>query len=150
MTRIRLLLVVAFGAVLVALGIHTVGRFRSGDQLAAPGITQVVQAGDLRVALQLDQPALGEHVVAIAVQDAAGNPVDLRGARLRFTMTEKAMGDITADAQPVGVGRFQARGAFFTMAGRWVVEVMLQRDDGGNLRKIDPLGDHGGLDWAAP
>src|SRR6266540_6125210 len=83
--RIRLLLVVAFAAVMVAFGVRAVGWYRSGDQLAAPGVTQTVQAGDLGVMMQLDDAALGQRVIDVFITDAAGAPIDASALRLRFS-----------------------------------------------------------------
>jgi tricorn protease-like protein len=45
--------------------------------------------------------------------------------------------------------------AVFSSDGRQIVMmgaggIYLLNPDASNLRKIDPLGDHGGLDWARP
>jgi mono/diheme cytochrome c family protein len=122
-------LVLALAALLiavVALGGWLLGR--RADQLAASGVSQTTQVDDLRVTMQLDQAALGQRVVEVAVQDAAGQAAGVRAVRLRFTMAEMDMGVVEADAQPLGDGRFQARGSFFTMAGHWNVDATLQRD----------------------
>ena len=95
--------------------------------MPATGVTQIAQVEDLRVTLWLDQDALGPRVVELRVADAAGRPADLRAVRLRFTMAEMDMGAVEADAQPLGGGRYQARGTFFSMAGRWNVAAALQR-----------------------
>ena len=96
-------------------------------ELPATGVTQSTQVEDLRVTLWLDQDALGPRVIELRVLDAAGRPAVLRAVRLRFTMAEMDMGTVEADAQPVGRGRYQARGAFFSMAGQWNVAAELQR-----------------------
>ena len=132
--RIRLLLVVAFAAVMVAFGVRAVGWYRSGDQLAAPGVTQTVQAGDLRVMMQLDDAALGQRVIDVFITDAAGAPIDASALRLRFSMTEMDMGTVEATAERVSAGHFRARGTFFTMAGRWVIEAFLTRADRSSLQ----------------
>jgi mono/diheme cytochrome c family protein len=98
------------------------------EKSPATGVTQIAQVEDLRVTLWLDQDALGPRVVELRVADAAGQPADLRAVRLRFTMAEMDMGAIEADAQPLGDGRYQARGAFFSMAGQWNVTAALQRE----------------------
>src|SRR5689334_12018424 len=102
--------------------------FRGRDEpLPAGGVTQTAQADDRRVTLWLDQDALGPRVIELRVADAAGQPADLDAVRLRFTMAAMDMGAAEADAQPLGRGRYQARGAFFSMAGQWSVAAALQR-----------------------
>jgi len=94
----------------------------------AAGVAQTAQVGDMRVTVQIDQAALGPRVVDVAVRDAAGQPVDVRAVKLRFTMNEMDMGVIEADAQPMDKGHFQARGSFFSMVGSWTVGTTLTRD----------------------
>lgn len=90
--------------------------------------SQTVQADNLTVTMQLDDTALGPRLVEVLINDAAGRPVDINTVRLRFSMAEMDMGTVEADAQPVSRGRFQAQGAFFTMAGRWAIEAILGRE----------------------
>jgi mono/diheme cytochrome c family protein len=114
----------ALAVAVVALAVWLAGRDTAAP---AAGVTQTARAGELHVTMQLDQAALGQRVVEIAVRDAAGALVELSAVRLRFTMAEMDMGRIEADAQPLGQGRYQARGAFFTMAGRWDVSATIER-----------------------
>jgi mono/diheme cytochrome c family protein len=98
-----------------------------GSGAPSAGIAQTVQAADLRITTQIDELAVGPRVIDVQVQDAAGQSVDVGAVRLRFTMTEMDMGQIEVEAQPLGRGRYQARGSFFTMAGHWNVDAMLER-----------------------
>jgi mono/diheme cytochrome c family protein/Tol biopolymer transport system component len=119
-------LVIALAALLiaaVALGGYILGR-RSA---APPGVAQTTQVDNLSITMQLDNPVVGERTVEVAVKDAAGNPVDAQSVRLRFTMVEMDMGVSELDAQPVGGGRYQARGPFFTMVGDWKVDATVER-----------------------
>jgi len=93
----------------------------------ANSVTQTVQAGELKVSLRMDEAAIGQRVVDLMIADAAGKPVDIAAARLRFSMIGMDMGTIEIDAQPVSAGHFQARGQFFTMAGDWAIEATLSR-----------------------
>jgi len=119
-------LVVGLAALLiaaVALGGCVLGR----RSVAPSGIAQTVQVDNLSVTMQIDDPVIGERTVDIAVKDAAGNPVDAQTVRLRFTMVEMDMGVVELDAQPLGRGRYQARGPFFTMVGDWNVDATVER-----------------------
>lgn len=100
----------------------------SNVQSSIAGYSQTTQAGNLTVIMQLDDTVLGPRLVEVQIQDAAGSPVDVNTVRLRFSMTEMDMGSLEADAQPVSRGRFQAQGAFFTMAGRWAIEAIVARE----------------------
>jgi mono/diheme cytochrome c family protein len=93
------------------------------------GIKQIAQIDDLRVTLWIDQDTLGSRMVEVRVTDAAGRPVDLSAVRLHVTMADMDMGAVEADAQQLGRGRYQARGAFFSMAGQWNVTAEIQRTD---------------------
>ncbi len=100
-----LIAVVAFGGWLLGQPLHS----------STDALMQTTQVDDLHITLQLDQAALGQRTVEVAVRDSAGQPVDMRGMRLRFTMTEMDMGQVEADAQPLGGGRYQAQG----LSSRW-------------------------------
>jgi Tol biopolymer transport system component/mono/diheme cytochrome c family protein len=121
-------LVVTLAALLIAVVAIAGWLLGRAAKPLATGISQTAQVDDLRVTMQLDQAALGERVVEVAVQDAAGRPADVRAVQLRFTMAEMDMGRIEADAQSLGGGRYQARGSFFSMAGRWNVDATIHRD----------------------
>lgn len=113
---------VALLIAVVALAGWLIGR---QTQPLAAEIAQTAQAGDLRVTAQLDKAAPGPRVVGVLVQDASGQPVNACAVRLRFSMADMDMGTVEADAQPVGGGRFQASGQFFSMVGRWNINTTL-------------------------
>src|SRR5688572_24616621 len=92
------------------------------------GQAQTVQADGLRVTLQLDSATTGERVIEVLIHDMAGQPVAVDGVQLRFSMTEMDMGVTDVAAQPVGPGRFRARGSFFSMTGPWAVEAIVARE----------------------
>jgi mono/diheme cytochrome c family protein len=122
----RAWLLIALAATVVA--VVALAVWFAGRDSFAPGVvSQTAQAGELHVTMQLDQAALGPRVLHVDVKDATGELVDLSAVRLRFTMAEMDTGQIAADAQPLGRGRYQARGSFFTMAGRWDVSATLER-----------------------
>jgi Tol biopolymer transport system component/mono/diheme cytochrome c family protein len=122
-------LVLTLAALLIAVVAFAGWQIGRATKPLATGVSQATQVGDLQVTMQLDQAALGQRVVEVAVQDSAGRPVDVRSVLLRFAMAEMDMGQIQVDAQPLGQGRYQARGSFFTMAGRWNVDATIQRDN---------------------
>jgi mono/diheme cytochrome c family protein/Tol biopolymer transport system component len=133
LTRSRLL-AIALIIGLLALAVTVLVRERTGDQAGTPGTRQTVAIEDLQVTLALDQLTLGDRVLDLIVRDAAGQPIALRGARLQFTMPDMTMGSVVVEAQPIDAGRFQARGQFFPMAGRWLVEATLQRDGAADVQ----------------
>lgn len=117
----------------VALGIWVSGLLRPRAVPAAnpnaPALEQTVEAYRLHVTLRIDQTMMGDRTLALAVRTSDGAPADVHQALLRFTMEEMDMGRIEAEMQPVERGIFQARGPFFTMAGRWRVIATLARPD---------------------
>ncbi len=123
-----LLIAIGLGALAIAIacGVVAIWMFMRGVQ-APPAVVQTAQAGDVRVTMQLDDAALGLRVIDVLLRDAADNPIDAEAVRLRFTMAEMDMGQIEVDAQPLGRGRYQARGLFFSMVGAWQVQAMLDR-----------------------
>ncbi len=107
---------------------------RRPPALPTGGVVQTAAAGDLRITLWIDAAALGPRLAEVRVYDAAGQSADVRSARLCFTMDDMPMPPLDADVQPLGRGRFQARGSFFAMAGQWNATVVLQRDGQPDLR----------------
>ncbi|HEX5689692.1 MAG TPA: c-type cytochrome, partial [Roseiflexaceae bacterium] len=129
------LAVAALLVALVALGGYWLGR--QSNQASTPaGITQSVQAGDLRVTMSIDEAALGDRTVGVTIADANGAPVDVQSVQLRFTMTEMDMGVVETDAESQGSGRYQARGPFFTMVGDWKIDARLARDGAPPLQAV--------------
>jgi mono/diheme cytochrome c family protein len=117
--------IAALGIAIAALILWFAGR---DEPLPTTGIVQTAQIDDLCVTLWLDQDALGPRVIELRAADAAGRPADLRAVRLRFSMADMDMGTVAADAQPLGRGRYQAHGAFFSMAGQWQVVADIERE----------------------
>lgn len=116
----------AAAALLIA-GVAAGGWLLSRNQAAEAGVVQTAQAGDLKVTLRLDEQAIGTRTIDVVVNDAAGRAVQVEELRLRFSMTEMDMGLSEILAEPLGSGRFRARGQFFSMAGNWLVNAVIAR-----------------------
>jgi Tol biopolymer transport system component/mono/diheme cytochrome c family protein len=119
--------VFALVALLVAAAAGAWLLFRNAGAPAA-GFSQTAQAGNLSVTVQVDDTTVGTRVFDVAVDDADGKPADISGVKLRFSMLDMDMGASEVVAQPLGAGRFQAKGPYFTMVGNWQVEATLLRD----------------------
>ena len=91
------------------------------------GVEQTAEAGDVQVTLRVDDDTLGTRVLDVDLRTPAGEPVEAQSVQLRFSMVEMDMGDIRAEAQPVDRGRYRAEGPYFSMVGRWTVEVTVDR-----------------------
>src|SRR4029453_6281708 len=116
------------GLVVILLAISAWGLSHQTADSLAGGITQTAQAGDVQGTLRLDDAALGERVLDLAGNDAAGARVAVSAVQLRFAMAAMDMGTTDVTAQSIGTGHFQARGQFFTMAGTWAIAATLLRD----------------------
>lgn len=121
------------GALALVLGVAAVGLLlRGGD--TAPGVVQTREVGGATITVRLDEAAVGTRVVEVTARDGSGRPVPLTSVRLHFSMAEMDMGDVSAEAERVGDGRFRARGPFFSMAGLWTVDATLEAAGGAPLR----------------
>jgi hypothetical protein len=72
------------------------------------------------VTLAVDQLALGDRVLDLAVRDAAGQPIALRGARLQFTMPDMTTGSVVVEAHRLMLAAFKpAVSSFPCPAAGW-------------------------------
>jgi hypothetical protein len=87
------------------------------------GITQTGQTEDYNIQLSLDGVDFGEHTATIDVSDRGGQPVTAEQVVLAPLMESMGMASPEQTAKPIGPGRYQARGEFFSMLGEWDVDV---------------------------
>ena len=87
------------------------------------GVTQTNQTQHYKVQLTLDGTGFGERTATVEVTDLAGQPVAADQIVLAPVMRQMGMASPETTAQPVGPGRYQAKGEFFPMNGAWEVEV---------------------------
>lgn len=66
---------------------------------------------------------LEDYDLVVALADEAGRPVDGASVYLNLAMPAMPMGVNQPVADPLGGGRYQVRGAVFTMEGDWVIFV---------------------------
>lgn len=87
------------------------------------GYTQTAQTGSYSVQLSLDGTDFSEHTATIELRDRSNQPVD--GAQVVVVPIMEAMGMAAPEqpAQPIGAGRYQVKGAFFSMVGEWEFDV---------------------------
>ncbi|MEM7348304.1 MAG: CopD family protein, partial [Chloroflexota bacterium] len=87
-------------------------------------------ADDLDVFLTLEPALVGQNTFDVYLTDAAGNQVDdAEEVSLRFTFLGQSMGTATAEAIPLGDGRYQVDGGYVSLVGPWQVEVAIRRPD---------------------
>ena len=87
------------------------------------GYSQSIQTGSYSVRLALDGTNFDEHTATIELSDKAGQPVE--GAQVVVAPLMASMGMAAPEqaAQPLGSGRYQSKGAFFSMIGEWEFDV---------------------------
>jgi hypothetical protein len=85
--------------------------------------TQTQQTEHYKIQLTLDGTGFGERTATIEVSDLAGQPVTADQVVVSPLMEVMGMASPEQIAQPIGPGRYQAKGEFFAMAGEWDVNV---------------------------
>ena len=93
-------------------------------------ITQLLLLDDLVGELRISPNLVGQNEYRVELRDAAGGaPRDpVREVRLHFRFEDPSVGPIVIPTLPSGGDRFELRGAFFGLAGRWTVAVEVRRD----------------------
>lgn len=91
------------------------------------GITQTAETESYNVQLALDDARFGPLTATIQVRDKAGQPAQADQVVLAPLMESMGMASPEQVAQPLGDGRYQAKGEFFNMIGEWEVDVRISR-----------------------
>jgi mono/diheme cytochrome c family protein len=79
----------------------------------------------------------GENLLAVAVEDARGQPVTVTDSvRLTLTMLEMQMGAREVQLQQVEPGRFEARGNYLSMPGSWEADVTVRRNSSDEVARF--------------
>jgi hypothetical protein len=89
------------------------------------GYSQTAQTASYSVQLGIDGDGFDERTATIDVRDSANQPVD--GAQVVVAPLMESMGMASPEqtAQPLGSGRYQVKGAFFSMIGEWEFDVRI-------------------------
>jgi hypothetical protein len=100
------------------------------------GFSQNAQTGSYNVQLSLDGTDFNERTATIEVRDKSNQPVD--GAQVVVAPIMEAMGMAAPEqtAQPLGSGRYQAKGAFFSMIGEWEFDVRIAGGGGEEIARF--------------
>ena len=101
-----------------------------GTLLAGCGgssITQTAETASYRVQLSLDGASFAEHTATIEVRDKSGQPAQVDQVVSAPLMETMGMVSPEQIAQPLGDGRYQVKGAFFSMLGEWEFDVKITR-----------------------
>ncbi len=85
-------------------------------------------AGDLKLTLAVQPNRAGNNTMDIQVDGTQGETAP-QIARLivRFKYQGESMGDMSADAMPMGNGAFQLQGEQLSMVGPWGMDVVIRR-----------------------
>ncbi len=109
-------------------GVLLIGALLAG--CGDSGFTQSAETGSYKVQLSLDDTRFGERTATIEVRDKSGKAVQADAVVLAPVMESMGMVSPEQAAQPLGDGRYQAKGEFFNMLGEWEVDVRVSL--GGN------------------
>ncbi|NTU77992.1 MAG: hypothetical protein HGA45_01090 [Chloroflexales bacterium] len=77
---------------------------------------------------------MGDNLLALDVADPRAGASTPPQVLFRFEMPEMEMGTLEAQAVEAIPNRFEARGSFLTMSGRWNVEMIVRRPGMDDLR----------------
>ena len=87
------------------------------------GFAQTVDTDSYRVQLSLDGVDFEQHTATITVQDKSGQAAAVDQVVVAPIMEAMGMVSPEQTAQPVGNGRYQVQGQFFSMLGDWEFDV---------------------------
>lgn len=109
---------------------------------ASTEFTDVRDAGDLRLGLEVTPNRVGINRYTLSIQDLTGAAIaTVTQARLRFTYVNPSQPDVV---QPVAElllrasiveGEYEGQGAYFTQPGTWQVEAGVRRSDGDDVSR---------------
>jgi YtkA-like protein len=89
------------------------------------GFAQTVDTASYRVQLNLDGADFNEHTATITVQDKSGQAAAVDQVVVAPIMEAMGMASPEQTAQPLGGGRYEAKGTFFSMLGDWEFDVRI-------------------------
>lgn len=89
------------------------------------GFSQTADTDSYRVQLSLDGVDFDQHTATIAVQDKSGQAAAVDQVVVAPIMEAMGMVSPEQTAQPLGQGRYQVRGQFFSMLGDWEFDVRI-------------------------
>ena len=87
------------------------------------GFAQTADTTSYHIQLNLDGVDFGQHTATVVVQDKSGQPAAVDQVVIAPLMESMGMVSPEQVAQPLGGGRYQAKGEFFSMLGEWEVDV---------------------------
>jgi copper transport protein len=90
-------------------------------------LTEIIE--DVVITLYAKPNHPGQNVFTIfAASSRRPAPAEIERVLVRFTYLEQEMGKITAEAEEVEPGRYLMTGNYFSLPGRWNVEVVARRE----------------------
>lgn len=111
------------GALRLLLGLAAAALLAALAACGGSASTQTVQTERYKVQLTLDDLRVGARTATIEISDVAGNPVAAEAVVVAPTMIAMGMASPEMAAQMIAPGRYEARGAFFSMLGEWEFDV---------------------------
>lgn len=89
------------------------------------GYSQTLETASYRVQLSLDGTNFDAHTATIEVRDKSNQPVSDAQVVAAALMESMGMAAPEQTAQPLGSGRYQTKGEFFSMIGEWEFDVRI-------------------------
>jgi copper transport protein len=86
----------------------------------------------------VDPAGVGSDTVRLALDDAAGKPVDVPEVQLAFTLPDRDLGPLPSALRAEGTGRWSGT-AQLPLAGSWVVSVTVRSSDIDQTIETKPL-----------
>lgn len=136
--RFRLTLGFELGLALVVLGGAAAQLSVAPSRAAWAAQEQLGQrfearADDLELVLWVTPGSVGDNLVALDLEAAAAGPAP--EVLFRFSMVGHPMAPLEARAAETEGGRYEARGSFLSMIGRWEVETIVRRAGARDVRQ---------------
>jgi hypothetical protein len=101
-------------------------EFTPPPEVNLQSMTQTVD--DLVVNFSVKPNLPGQNVFTLRVaSQRRPPPAEVLRVILRFTYLDQDMGSTSADAQPIEPGLYRLGGGYFSLAGRWQVDVIVRR-----------------------
>ena len=91
------------------------------------GVVQTAQTATYNVKLALDAASFGQRTATIELSDKSGQPAQAEQVVIAPLMESMGMASPEQTAQPLGNGRYQVQGEFFSMVGEWEFDVRISR-----------------------
>ncbi|MDQ1437512.1 MAG: copper transport protein [Acidimicrobiaceae bacterium] len=117
---------VAVAVVVLALTAMLVNLAPARTQGRGGTVLKTVAIGKDRLDVLITPGKVGQNEIHLTAFSQAGGPLPVQAMQVLFTMPDQKIGPITADARPLAPGHYVLEGRQLSVAGRWVLEIVVQ------------------------